>query len=53
MQDEESHGDHCETGKSQWPAEVLDAMEYDLTRNDESEVTVGTVSRFLAVIQRV
>ena len=28
------------------PAEVLDAMEYDLTRNDESEVTVGTAPDF-------
>ena len=42
VQDEESHGTTVNREESV-PAEVLDAMEYDLTRNDESEVTVGTV----------
>ena len=42
VQDEESHGTTVNREESV-PAEVLDAMEYDFTRNDESEVTVGTV----------
>ena len=41
VQDEESHGTTVNREESV-PAEVLDAMECDLTRNDE-RVTVGTV----------
>ena len=45
VREEESDGTAVSREES-LPEAVLDAMEYDLTRNDESEVTVGTAPDF-------